>query len=283
VPVVAQALLAVGTSQIRPSLASQITAAILAAGAAFVAIRPVGRHRVMGPLIGIGVAVLVLAGGVIAAAVVGVVLLVAFGIGSLAVGAIAPRASPVEVGLYALAIGLGITSYVTLAIALAGLLVVPIALLALAVGAVISWRRIAALAPAIGGAIRPSATRLGPLLFAGCVWGLVILVEAVAPEVQYDALSYHLGLPRMWIDAGRLVDVPQQIQSYYYLGTELNFALAMLLAGQVAAKLMSLAYLGLAIGAVYALAVRLFTPPVAAVAAALFAMTPAVAWQGSTT
>jgi hypothetical protein len=135
----------------------------------------------------------------------------------------------------------------------------------------------------IGKVMRPPRSRLSPLLFAACLWGFVILIEAVAPEVQYDALSYHLGLPRVWIDAGRLIDVPEQSQSYLYLATEMNFTLAMLLAGQVAAKLMSFAYLGLAIGAVYALAARLFSRRAAVVAAALFAMTPAIAWQGSTT
>src|SRR5206468_2462654 len=86
--------------------------------------------------------------------------------------------------------------------------------------------------------------RADPILAAACVWAIVLLVEAVAPEVQYDALSYHLGLPRAWIDAGRLIDVPEQIQSYYYLGAEMNFTLAMLLGGAVAAKLLSFGYLG---------------------------------------
>jgi len=184
---------------------------------------------------------------------------------------------------YLKAIGLGITSYLTLALALAGALVLPFAALMLGVGAVLAWRRIAALGPVIGAVMRPPRSRLSPLLFAVCVWGFVILVEAVAPEVQYDALSYHLGLPRVWIDAGRLIDVPEQSQSYLYLATEMNFTLAMLVAGQVAAKLMSFAYLCLAIGAVYALAARLFSRRAAVVAAGLFAMTPAIAWQGSTT
>jgi dolichyl-phosphate-mannose-protein mannosyltransferase len=283
IPVVAQAALAVGTSEVHPSPASQLTTAILVSGTAFVAIRPVRGQWVGAALIAMALAVLVLAGAVGAAIAVGVLLLVAFGIGSAVSSAIAPQRWLRESILYALGVGLGITSYLTLALALGGLLVVPFAALALGAGAILTWRRLGPLASVIRAAARPTRARIAPLLFASGLWGLVILIEAVAPEVQYDALSYHLGLPRVWIAAARLVDVPEQIQSYYYLATEMNFTLAMLLAGQVAAKLMSLAYLGLAIGAVFALGTRLFTKPVGVVAAALFAMTPAIAWQGSTT
>ena len=283
-PVVAEALLALGPWSIRPSIATWLTIALLVVGTIGVAIHPVDRSRFLAGTLGLACAVLILSGALLGAIVTAVVLVAAYGVGSVIVRATAPAVAPAELALYAAAIGLGVTSYATLAVALLGVLVPWLVILLLVAGFVIARRELVAAAVIARGALhRLPRGRTSPLLVAGCVWGLVILIEAVAPEVQYDALSYHLGLPRVWIDAGRLIDVPEQTQSYYYLGAEMNFALAMLLGGQAAAKLISFAYLGLAVLAVYILARRTFSARAAIIAVALFVTTPAVAWQGSTT
>ncbi len=283
-PVVGEALLVLGPWSLRTSVWTELTILFLIVGSIIVAIRPVDRAWILVATLGLAGAVLIRSGAVAGALAAGVVLLGAYGIGSVIIRAVAPTASRAELALYAVAIGLGLTSYATLAIALFGILTPWLAVLLLIVGIVIARRELVVAAVTARGAVhRLPRGRAGQLLFAGCVWGLVILVQAVAPEVQYDALSYHLGLPRVWIDAGRLVDVPEQIQSYYYLGAEMNFTAAMLLAGQVAAKLVSLSYLGLAVAAVYVLARRAFSARTAVIAVALFGTTPAVAWQGSTT
>lgn len=211
--------------------------------------------------------------------------LAAFACGSVALRLISPGVlAPAERSLYAVAIGFGVMSYATLALGLAGLLVAWAAVALILVPLAITSRQLrddfTALRPRLSPPARGPA---GPLLAAGCVWAIVILVVAVSPEVAYDSLSYHLGLPRVWIDAGRMVDVPEQLQSYYYLAAEMTFTLAMLLGGTAAAKLVSLTVFVLAVAAVYVVARSMFSARAAAIGTALFATTPAIAWQGTTT
>ena len=285
VPVVAEALLtALGAWDIRPSPATLATVAFLVGGTIVVALLPLDRIWVFAAALGLASVVVVLSGAALGAIVAAIVIAAAYGLGAAVVRVVAPDAEPADRSLYAAPIGLGLLSYAMLALGLCGLLV-PLAGLAVIGGAlVIGSRELGGAGRAAAAALRrPAPERAGPLLFAAAVWAIVVLIEAVAPEVQFDALSYHLGLPRVWIDAGRLLDVPEQTQSYFYLGAEMNFALAMMLGGQVAAKLVSFGYLALASAAIHSFTRRTFSARAAAIATALFVTTPAIAWQGSTT
>src|SRR5262249_17773452 len=62
-------------------------------------------------------------------------------------------------------------------------------------------------------------------LMAG--WLFVVLVEAVAPEIQYDALYYHLALPRIYLEQGEIRPVWYITPSYFYLGSEMLYLLGM--------------------------------------------------------
>jgi hypothetical protein len=85
----------------------------------------------------------------------------------------------------------------------------------------------------------PASTRRGhwcwPLISVMAIG--IALVGALAPEIEYDALAYHLNLPKLWLSAGQPVDLDWELTSLYPLTWELIFGAALALGGPIAAKL----------------------------------------------
>jgi len=110
---------------------------------------------------------------------------------------------------------------------------------------------------------------------------LLNLTWAVAPEINFDALNYHLAIPQVYLRAGGLVDV-RFLHAYLSKLLEFLFAAGLALGGQTAVKLFVYG-LGLcAMAATYALGRALFGVRAGAWAAALFYSTPVVAWLTGT-
>lgn len=112
--------------------------------------------------------------------------------------------------------------------------------------------------------------------------GAFALVGALAPEVEYDAAWYHLGLPQRFLAAGSLVDLPCQSVSLYPLGTELLYGYGLALDGPIAAKLLHFAFGVLLVLATYDLARAVGDRRTGLVAAALLASVPTVLWEATT-
>jgi len=112
--------------------------------------------------------------------------------------------------------------------------------------------------------------------------GGVALITALAPETEFDALLYHLYLPRLWLAAGMPVDLVTERTSLYPLTWELLFGAGLVFGGSVAAKLLQTVCFGLVIAASVAWlrAERAAASPW--LAAALFACTPTVLWAATT-
>jgi hypothetical protein len=102
---------------------------------------------------------------------------------------------------------------------------VPVALLALLLGLILTARAIA------GKRTVPRAMRTGGwAILALLVTGQILaLIAALAPPTAKDTLLYHLALPKAWIAAGRAVEVPYNIAGYYPLGVEMHAVWAMLI------------------------------------------------------
>jgi hypothetical protein len=85
---------------------------------------------------------------------------------------------------------------------------------------------------------------------------LITALLALAPPLGWDSLFYHLTLPKLYLAQGQIgpvTDVPHQ----YFPGLmEMLYLGAMTMAGDVAAKLLHLAFLPLSAGMVYLLAQR---------------------------
>ncbi len=110
---------------------------------------------------------------------------------------------------------------------------------------------------------------------------LLNLTWAVSPEIQFDALNYHLAMPRIYLQAHGLVDI-RFLHAYLSRLLELTFVPGLALAGPIAVKLF---VYGLGIGAAvatYGLGARLFNARVGIWGAVLVYTTPVVAWETGT-
>lgn len=210
-----------------------------------------------------------------------VLLLIGLGVGRRLLRAV-PFTHPLEEGLFALALALGLLAYLTLALGVVGLLRAWVlwSLLALA-----AWlgRREAWSGLAIGArgvrrwwASRPS--RVEQVAFA---LGLGLLVAEVvlvlAPAVGGDQTKYQLVYPRLYADAHGLVDTPWSFWGYVQYLMNMLFAAAFALRGDVLARLLNAAYGVLTTLAVFCLGRRLFSRPAAVWAAILFWTLPLTA------
>ena len=175
-----------------------------------------------------------------------------------------PRPSrPLELAA-ACAVGAGTWSLLWFALGLVGLYRSRTALAALAGGlafaalAVVRSRTTSP-PPHAGNGARAERSALG-LVAAPMVALPVALafVAAVAPPTAKDALQYHLALPKAFVAAGGLIDVPDNIASYFALGAEMHGVWAMLLgrivstrAGEVAFGAVMFAFFPLLLAAVF--------------------------------
>ncbi|HUF17240.1 MAG TPA: glycosyltransferase family 39 protein [Thermoanaerobaculia bacterium] len=122
-----------------------------------------------------------------------------------------------------------------------------------------------------------------PLLraFGGYIF-LLNLIWAVAPEVQYDALNYHLPVAASYAREGRLVDL-LFVHSYLAGLIESFYAFAFIFDSQTGVEMIPFILALLSTGCVYALANRMAGKRAAAWAALLFYSTPLIVWGSSTT
>lgn len=121
-------------------------------------------------------------------------------------------------------------------------------------------------------------------LWAACAFAaaLLALVAALAPETEFDAVWFHLYFPHLFLQRGRLVDLPSQYVSLYPMTWELWFGYGLAVGGQAAAKLLHFACLPLTACMVYQ-TTRRYAPMASPwLAVALFATVPLVLWDAST-
>lgn len=110
----------------------------------------------------------------------------------------------------------------------------------------------------------------------------VALVCALAPEIEYDALWYHLELPRRWLAAGRPVDDVTEYIALYPLTWQLLFGAALALDGSQAASLLHwTTFLGSAAVAA-SIGRRALGVTSPWFVAAIFVTAPTVLWEATT-
>jgi hypothetical protein len=179
--------------------------------------------------------------------------------------------------------GIGLAGYAVLAVGLVGGFgakgFVPVLLVLVAMAAAetvlqrrrtVDWQR------------QPRTARF--LYPAMAVLGLLLLISAVAPpaDLDYDSLAYHLAMPRLYLDQGRIFYVNFCHQSNFPFTMEMVCGLCLFLQGAAAARLLHLAtfmFTGLAL---FALGRRLYSPVAGAYAALLYMTVPLAQWEGAT-
>jgi len=116
------------------------------------------------------------------------------------------------------------------ALGLVGLFRIPALVLAVSIPAIAAIPRLRPAkisAPALGWALAGAAL-LAPSFLC-----------ALAPEIQYDALQYHLALPRRFLEAGRIYLADPWPHTNFHLAIEMLFVPAMAVGGDGAAKLLN--------------------------------------------
>src|SRR5437867_1642671 len=191
----------------------------------------------------------------------------------------------------------GVAEHVALAVPV-GMAALALLILALALGGALRerWIVLALLAVSTMGvlAVRDRTLRVPPwnnfgnvtreaalLIALIAMTALLNLTWAVAPEIQYDSLNYHLAIPKIYLQAGRLVDV-RFMHAYLARLVESDFTAGLAIGGQTAVKLIVFALGLFAATATYALGAALFGSRAAMWAAAFFYTTPLVDWLTGT-
>lgn len=250
-------------------------------------IRRVPERAMFGAAAAAALAMTALSGALLPVGVVIVLGLVAYGIGARLLNLLAVRSGLTDGEWVAcsICVGFGVTSYVALGLALLGMLAVWPAGLAILIAGVTCRGELAGFLSLLRACWPKVVTtaRGAPVMALICAWSVAVIAQTVAPEIQFDSLGYHLGIVREYVAAGRLIDIPEEVRSYYYLGAEMNFALAMLVGGSVAAKFLSLLFVTIGALGLRAFAREALSEKVAGIATVLFLGTPVIMWEATTT
>lgn len=185
--------------------------------------------------------------------------------------------SAIERLLFATAIGIGIQGTSVLALGAISLLH-PWALLTL--GLLFIWAARDGL-----GCLRDEVGRIGSELEAGAGWwvlgtlGLVaafLLLQSATPPADWDVLTYHLDIPREYLEAGR-VYLPEDNHHAAFVGLQHMLYPPLLAAGAESAPAVISAVIALLLGlSMYAMGNRLFDPTTGRLAGVLLWGSPVV-------
>ncbi|MFN8562310.1 MAG: glycosyltransferase family 39 protein [Anaerolineae bacterium] len=114
---------------------------------------------------------------------------------------------------------------------------------------------------------------------------VIVYIEALVPEFQFDAVYYHLPVPKVYLEQGQLIEMPYSFRSYLPKGFEMLFLLGLGIGNhsEIAAKLFSFAAMVVPCLYLYAFVRNILKRiGISALAIALFATAPLIAWSGST-
>ena len=129
--------------------------------------------------------------------------------------------------------------------------------------------------------LRECSRETALLLILMSVLAFLNLIWAAAPEIEYNALNYHLAVPRLYLEHHRVLELPF-FQAYHVRNLEMLFTWIMALGGAEAVKFAVFALSLAAAAASYALGSLVFSKRAGLWAAALFYTTPLVGWESST-
>ncbi len=203
----------------------------------------------------------------------------------------ARSSSSLEEFTFSVGLGLGLFTYVVFALALLGVLYAWLVWLILVILAI-------ALSEDIWCSIKTLRKRLSGLFTAGfsvkgraidtllisliSIYLLVNLIGALVPEIEVDALVYHLYIPKVYIQNHRLVYIPYEFRAAFPLGMEMLFTLGMILSNSVLAKLIHFALGVLSLLTTYCFGRKYMGSRVGLLAATVFYTVSVVAWESTT-
>lgn len=109
----------------------------------------------------------------------------------------------------------------------------------------------------------------------------IAFLRACSPPIADDALMYHLGVPKLYLAAGRFVDLPFMVYSKFPLSAEMPYALVLALSSPVAASFIHFTFGIFAALCVALLGVKMSEkfPEAGILAGLIFLSVPLVQWE----
>ena len=216
------------------------------------------------------------------------IILLAIGCGRLVLSRlnIVAECTSLEGIIYAFTIGLGVVGGAVLVLALLGWLRPLPILISLTVGFLLSAEELRrSLADGWRALARLRASRLSPLVLAGMVLAfstfLLASLQALTPAWDYDGLMYHLQAPRLFLESGRLLPLPQIWQANGPMTVEMLYTIGLALRSDSIARFLHLAMTGALVLAACAGGRRLMGSAGGLLAAAIMAGIPILPIWGS--
>lgn len=129
----------------------------------------------------------------------------------------------------------------------------------------------------------PTGSGLAGLL-AAAVAALIALVGALAPcdSLDWDSLSYHLAVPKLWLASGRIERIPFIHHSNFPFAVDNLYIWGLAWVGESGAKLFNFGFLVYGMLAIYGLSRGLRGDRAAWWSVGLFAGIPLVLWESGT-
>jgi len=208
-----------------------------------------------------------------------------FGFGAAALRRLRVHADGLaEEAPFAIGLGMGALSYLMLAVGLLGWLKVWVGVAAVAVVGALGWRHALRLPGEIIASLssarswRWQAAALAAFFLA--TFSLSV-IGALAPAAgrDYDALVYHLTIPKVYLREGGIHFIPWLSHSNFPFSMEMLYLLGLLLDGQALSKLFHFACGWLTAIAVFAFARRGWGARAGWLGAAIFVAVPVIAWE----
>ena len=192
--------------------------------------------------------------------------------------------------MFSIAILIGIYSYVVFAMGLLGLLYKPyiILLTIFYIGIVIYFNKQLINRKIIQyfEVLKKYSTNSVLFVFLSII-GLqtaVNLIGSLGPELGFDALWYHLTIPKLYLENHSVFYIPGGLLYYSLMPklTEMLYVGALALNGEILAKLTHFAFGLLSSIVLYKLSRNFFTPKISLIAVVVFYSNLVVAWQSTT-
>jgi len=111
----------------------------------------------------------------------------------------------------------------------------------------------------------------------------VVSIMCFVPEVFYDSLVYHLGLPQLFLNSGSIVNTPNVYFSRFPMHMHMLYVLGLGVDGASLAKLLNLSVLLAGLGGLYSLCKRLGYPKAGVIGALIIVSVPVVQYNNWST
>lgn len=215
--------------------------------------------------------------------VFGYIMLTAAGIGRMILRRFELGFSLLEFDILSLLLGLAFLSISIAAFGMVGWLTKPGIFACLAVCGFVSsseWHQLFQKVVSAARSVRlPKTQSVYETLLLIFVVGMfpLLIVNTLTPPWDYDALLYHLEVPRQFLAEGRIAFHPEIFESAYPFLGEMLFLVGIVARVESLAKLINLTYAILLILSTYSFAIRFFNREVALTAVGILVATPILA------